>query len=446
MSYILLVIFCISKILEIFHFVALQLKTPAGFTPLLKGTDIEMSSAEVDDVNEDLFIEDSQLVRAMEKEMGKEIADKEKEEGKTEDKEKVKELHDRKIQTCQCLIPTFSSKHGSTYLQLGYGSTRDILKKKISLQTHVNMKDIFFAEIEFIGTEKNQYHCNPVTEVLNTKGYKLVVLFKKNQLFQCERHCFIVVALVVNGVIDDKYGQYLRKYFVHDIIPHCPHQLRSSCTFNKSLPEKCSCQGTDKVSEGFSLTFGCTRTSFSGGKCRFSKKLQKKPAGRFPLKGLTTEELKKFEEHVVKAANEITAVLQQYAPKAFANLTENEPNSCRLGNSAYTSMSIVSDFTAHQHLDSKDVRNGATTILTLLKNKYEENGAQYHCLPAYRFKGAGQARASFKLEDRSALIEVASMEVHCSTPISNPNGLNPTRLGLVFFSHSGLHLNSHGFR
>jgi hypothetical protein len=147
MSYILLVIFCISKILEIFHFVALQLKTPAGFTPLLKGTDIEMSSAEVDDVNEDLFIEDSQLVRAMEKEMGKEIADKEKEEGKTEDKEKVKELHDRKIQTCQCLIPTFSSKHGSTYLQLGYGSTRDILKKKISLQTHVNMKDIFLLKL-----------------------------------------------------------------------------------------------------------------------------------------------------------------------------------------------------------------------------------------------------------------------------------------------------------
>jgi hypothetical protein len=393
----------------------------------------------------DKILRDSRLVGSTEKEKGKEKEEKEKEEDHAEAKQEVEGLQERKIQTCQCLTPTFSSKHGSTYLQIGYGSTRDSLKRKISKMTRVNRKDIFFAEIEFIGMEK-QYPCNPVTEVLNTKPYKLVVLFKKNLLFQCERHRFIVVALIVNEIIDDNYGQFLRKYFVRNIIPHCPHQFRSSCTFNKSLPDKCDCQGKDKVTEGFSLTCGCTRTTFSGGKCRFSKKLQQNPAGRFPLKGLTAEELKKFEEHVVNAAKEITAVLQQYAPKAFANLTENKPNSCRLGNSAYTSMSIVSDFTAHQHLDSKDVRNGATTILTLLKNKHDENGTQYHCLPAYKFKGAGQARVSFKLEDRSALIEVASMEFHCSTPISNPNGLNPARLGLVFFSHSGLHLKSHGFR
>jgi hypothetical protein len=112
------------------------------------------------------------------------------------------------------------------------------------------------------------------------------------------------------------------------------------------LPEKCGCQGKDKVSEGFSLTCGCTRTTFSGGKFQFSKKFQKNPAGHFPLKGLTKEELNQFERHIIKAAKEITAVFQQYAPKAYANLTENEPNSCRLGNSAYTSMSIVSDFTA----------------------------------------------------------------------------------------------------
>jgi hypothetical protein len=105
---------------------------------------------------------------------------------------------------------------------LSYGSTGDTLKKKTSVKTHVYIKDILFAEIEFIGIEKKQYQCNPVTEVLNTKGYKLVILFKKNQLFQCERHRFVVVALVVIEVIDDNYGQYLQKYFVHHIIPYCP--------------------------------------------------------------------------------------------------------------------------------------------------------------------------------------------------------------------------------
>jgi len=364
---------------------------------------------------------------------------------KMETAKKSDELHKRE-QTCQCLKPTFSSKHGSTYLQLGFGCNEDDLKKNVLEKTKLNQKDILFQEIEYIGVNIKNYPCNPATEILETKNKKLVVLFKKNKLFQCQEHVFIVVALIVNNSINSQHGDRLRNYFVKEIIPNCHHQQRSSCTFNKSLlPAKCDCQGKDKVSEGFSVTFGCTRTSFSGGKCRFNKKLQKKPLERFQLQGGTRKKLETFEKHCINTADKMSHILKQYAPDAFANMTIYEPNSCRLGKSAFTSMSIVSSFTAHQHIDKNDVRDGATSMLTLLKKEGEGVGTQFHCLPGYQFKGSMCKGVSFKLEDCSTLIEVAAMEVHCSTPILNANGLDPDRMGLVFFTHSGLNIKDHGF-
>jgi hypothetical protein len=293
-----------------------------------------------------------------------------------------------------------------------------------------------------------KYQCNTVTETVDTNKFKLVVFFKKTNLFQCKKHSFIVVALIVNNVIESDSGKSLRHYLVKKVIPYCQHQLRTSCNYNKSkLPQKCHCQGKVKECQGFSMTSGCTRSAFSGGKCRYNKKLQDNPTGRFPVKGMSAKNKKSFEQKSIDTAKTMSSVLSQYAPLAFANMTKTEPNKCRLGDSAFCSMTIVADFTAHIHRDKNDVRNGATALLTLLKDEDKTNiQTQFHCLPSYRFKGSRKKGVSFKLNDCSVLLEVASMEPHSSSPIENPNGLDPVRMGLVFFSHSGLTLPDHGFK
>jgi hypothetical protein len=83
----------------------------------------------------------------------------------------------------------------------------------------------------------------------------------------------------------------------------------------------------------------------------------------------------------------MTEVLEKFAPKAHKNMSKTEPTRCNLGTwSAFCSMTMVSDFTANQHTDKNDVCDGATALLTLLKN--DEGEGQYHCLPRYKIKGS----------------------------------------------------------
>ena len=142
----------------------------------------------------------------------------------------------------------------------------------------------------------------------------------------------------------------------------------------------------------------------------------------------------------------MTKVLKKFAPEAHKNMSKTKPTRCNLARkSVYCSMTVVSDFTAHQHTDKNDVRDGATALLTLLKD--DEGEGQYHCLPRYRIKGSKskQIGVSFRLPHCSVLIEVAALEYHSSTPVPIPNGQDPQRLGLVFFSHKGLDKEDHGY-
>ena len=42
-------------------------------------------------------------------------------------------------------------------------------------------------------------------------------------------------------------------------------------------------------------------------------------------------------------------------------------------------------------------------------------------------------------------LQAAKHEWHSSTPVSNPDRFNPTRVGIVFYQHRNLHFPFHGY-
>ena len=83
---------------------------------------------------------------------------------------------------------------------------------------------------------------------------------------------------------------------------------------------------------------------------------------------------------------------------------------------------------ALQHTDKFDLREGASTLLALIRD--EIACFQYHCLTRYCVRGSKKNKSILQA---SALIKVAALEYHCSTLVESPNGKDPKRLGLVYF-------------
>jgi hypothetical protein len=399
-----------------------------------------------------------------------------------------------KLSACayKCIEHKEDFKKGSTYPQLGYGSTEEDLKNKIVKRVErlkIERQQIFFQEIEHVEEKDITYPCKPKAEeiVFDKSKYKLVVIYKRNHFSKCRDHQFMVVSFIVLDVLNVESATSLRKYFVKNILPKCEGQEREcntkkrprknktedpktkdpnaagdqskekgkalkKTTEAKTIEEKasCKCQGEKEKEKGFSLTIGCTKISRGGNKCRFSTAYHsKQPIGRYPLNNYKKWEKKnkhKFIQTVKSLGIKMTKVLKKFAPEAHKNMSKSKPTKCNLARkSVYCSMTMVSDFTAHQHTDKNDVRDGATALLTLLKD--DEGEGQYHCLPRYKIKGLKSKKigVSFRLPHNSVLIEVAALEYHCSTPVPIPNGQDPQRLGLVFFSHKGLDKENHGY-
>ena len=226
----------------------------------------------------------------------------------------------------------------------------------------------------------------------------------------------------------------LSQKFVAQLPRGCAQNTKKSCACNKN-------------SEGFSASFGCGKHKFEP-ICKYAKS---KP-----------ERVLKFKSSDPQCSAELSSVLNNLADLAGDHLLMVAPDahramcpdgassSCRIGyrgKKPFSSVTLVSDFSAHTHTDRNNVAGGATAVVTL-RPKGGDIDQNSHVLPNFKPARAFAERSgglTFNLTSGSLLIEVAKLLKHATTAVKcYGNEPRPCRIGVVFYQHEHLNLPVHG--
>ncbi len=331
---------------------------------------------------------------------------------------------------------------------MGFGSSQQELLSKFEEATKLQRHQIQIVEVEEIRFKINAktQECNPGYPDIDLLNHKLTVIIKKNCNY-FEKYLFSVVAIIKRDVLEDKEVENLQTYLKEEILPFCTKNDRPCCSFNKGLKEQgilCKCQGNQNTG-GFTATFGCTRTGFSKGLCKYQKKLQTN-LRRFKLQGKDLKKEEILQETLYNLADSVSNDFEILTPEAFQNMSSQKSDHCKLGHQQkrpFTAVTIVADYTAHCHKDYRDIKGGAAVLYTIVKK--DATNTQKHLMLNYKLKNNSFDGICFTLPNNSLLVEAAYHEWHGSTPLNNPNGVDPTRIGFVFFQHSGLTQPLHGY-
>ena len=161
---------------------------------------------------------------------------------------------------------------------------------------------------------------------------------------------------------------------------------------------------------------------------------------------------KTIEQSLNNLATIMSKILKKATPVAFQNMVQHSEEAihCRIGNGPgksrpFCGVTAVCDFCAHSHYDFRNEDNCVTVGLTL-KNQDRTQDSQYHVLTKYRPEQivSDQGGVALALANGAVLIECAKLERHATTPLQQPNRLNPSRIGLIFYLHKHLDKANHG--
>ena len=224
--------------------------------------------------------------------------------------------------------------------------------------------------------------------------------------------------------------------------PYGIHTPRN-CEFNSAL--NCHCNGT--VAQGASVSLGCSFQSRINA-CKFKKSTNPQKL-KFRLEGASEVEQQELQETLENLSNLMAEKLKICAPQAHTNMVKNSEvaKQCRIGTlnqNPFSGVTCVMDFSAHSHVDFRN-ESGVATVGLTLKNANSKD-KQYHVLTSYRPSqiNSNVGGLALSMQSGSILIEVASVERHATTKLVQPNRVNPSRIGLIFYLHKHLEKPNHG--
>ena len=360
------------------------------------------------------------------------------------------------IPMCSC-APT-TDNYGPFYTHMGiFESISSVRKWVISCGYLKN--DIRIEKITFRNhAEYSENGCPQPKDIIRRGNEKILVTVKERTGHSCPFSIIIVQILIYDafaeGLAESYYERLTPIVGVHGI------EWPRGCAKNKT--KDCNCTG-----EGYSVSFGCQKHKAYPA-CKWCKSMDANIV-QYQLMDTATSEANAELQSVLEEICTLTVPLQERLLfSSFQNMIafENE-SSCRIQSGQHqpwTGVSCVSDFCAHSHTNVNNSRHGHTTVYTLTKPDATE--VQYHILPHYILADVDEDGSFEKQQEKehngliekrpcqgglaiappknSLLMEAAKYEVHCTTSLSHPNRLNPSRMGIVMYQHANLHRSGHG--
>jgi len=286
--------------------------------------------------------------------------------------------------------------------------------------------------------------CEAYETLLDLSKYKINVFYRRNNLFECETHRFIVVLILINDVFDNTFAD------------DCYHTANQVVPILKLKPNVraanhlrfCSC---NHFPTSVTHSFGCLKINTCK-HCRHGHSIP--PINQFKISNSTKPYYSDLESSLKEKcfiiADKASEIVKQFCPLAFKNMSQNlSTSTCGIGHCLpliFGGCSIVSDYTAHRHFDNNNVDNGLTGLVTFKNPSLDCNEIfQVHILPNYTVPGAlGKKGVGFYLPHNSLALGVARKERHATFNLRPPCTQNASRTAYVLFQHAFLDKPDHG--
>ncbi len=130
----------------------------------------------------------------------------------------------------------------------------------------------------------------------------------------------------------------------------------------------------------------------------------------------------------------------KYQPNRI--VTKKKPSLHTGGQSPFSALTVNTNFTAHSHTDSNDLKTGLSAIVTLLPDPQTKHH-QHHQLPLVSFRGQPLG-VSIWLPHGSVAFEAARLVTHQTTPLGGESCGKVHRMSIILFQHRDLDKPCHG--